>query len=105
MYTDWKSKGVYTAYTASLSSTSFQSELPKTQWLSTLIPEGDEHLISFSNITPESHIQVTKIKGDRQLKTLLIAKQILLVNTLKNVWTTIWRIRKLIYGSLNVKLP
>ena len=47
-----------------------------------LTPKSGYHLISPYNITPESHIQVMKIK---KKITNLIAKQILLIRTLGKV--------------------
>ena len=58
-----------------------------------LPPKSDQHLISPYNITPESHIKVTRIKGNNhQLKRLLIIEQVLFVGTLRNVKRTVWRI-------------
>ena len=54
--------------------------------LDPLTPKSDQHLISHYNITTESLIKVTRMKGnDHQLKKLLIVNQILLVSTLGNV--------------------
>ena len=51
-----------------------------------LIPEGDYHLISPFNITPELNIKVMGIKEMIiNQKNLLIVKQILLASTLGNV--------------------
>ena len=56
-------------------------------------PKSDQHLISPYNNSPESHMKVTRIKEmNHQLKNFLIVKQILFVNTLRNLWWTVGRI-------------
>ena len=55
------------------------------QLLTPLTPKSKYHLISPYNITPESHVKVTRVKE-------MIVKQILLVSTLGSVWRTVWRI-------------
>ena len=50
--------------------------------LNLLNPKSDQHLISPYNITPESHMKVTRIKKMiTNKKKLLISKQIFLVST------------------------
>ena len=54
----------------------FQSLLISGPSLNHLTPKSDWHLISPYNIIPESHIEVTRKKGnDHQIKKLLIVKQ------------------------------
>ena len=55
------------------------------QLLTPLTPKSKYHLISPYNITPESHVKVTRVKE-------MIVKKILLVSTLGSVWRTVWRI-------------
>lgn len=51
-------------------------------------------------LDPQGH----KIKGnDHQLKRLSIVQQFLLVNTLENVWKTVWRVCILMLGYQRVK--
>ena len=40
------------------------------------------------------------MENDHQPEKLLIVKQILLVNTLGNIWKTVWRIYKLMLGCI-----
>ena len=66
---------------------------------------SDQHLISPYNITPKSHIKVTRKKGnDHQRLKLLIVKKILLVSTSKNVLRTAWRIFLLMLSCKGLKV-
>ena len=83
----------------------FREYLYQCSGFNPLNSQNDQHLVSPYNNTAESFIQDHENKGNNhQLKRLLIVKQILLVNTLGNVWRTVWRIYILMLGCKGLRV-